>query len=83
MLRIDTPLGAVNFPMFPGVKARGLACVNPDGGVKVHVIVDAHGVDPRRHMTYSVSRKTDPTNTDSLGPLDIKVLRDDGEDCRP
>ncbi len=76
MLRIDTPLGAVNFPMFPGVKARGSASVGHDGGVNVHVIVDPHGLDSRRHIVYSVSRKADP---EIDGLLDIKLLRDDGE----
>ena len=78
MLRIDTPLGAVNFPMFPGVKARGSACVDPGGGVQVHVIIDAHGRDSCRHMVYSVSKKADPL-VDGL--LDIKLLRDDGKCC--
>ncbi len=86
MLRIDTPLGVVKFPMLPGTKARGSASIDPDGGVNVHVIVDAHGVDPRRHVVYSVSRMTDSSSgdsLDSLGLLDIKMLRDDREDCGP
>ena len=86
-LRVDTPFGAVSFPVFPGVEARGSASVEPDGAVKIHIIVDAQGGCPRRHMVYSVSRKTDPESVGSLGLLDITLLRDDGafddrEDCR-
>ena len=78
-LHVDTPLGAVNFPMFPGIDARGSAVIDPDGAVRIHVIVEPHGSDPRRRMVYSVNRKTDPASVGSLGLLDIKLLRDDGE----
>ena len=72
-LRVDTPLGAVNFPMLPGVKARGSASVDPDGAVKIHVIVDAIYRTPRRHRVYAVRR-----NAGDFGLLVIELLRDDG-----
>ena len=78
-LTVATPLGTINFPVMPGVECRGSAVVDPDGAVKIHIIVEPHGSDPRRHMVYSASRKTDPESVGSLGLLGIKLLRGDGE----
>ena len=78
-LTVATPLGTINFPVFPGVECRGSAVVDPDGAVKIHIIVEPVGREPRRRMVYSVSRKTDPASVGSLGLLDIKLLRGDGE----
>ena len=77
MLRIDTPLGAVNFPIMPGAEAIGSAVIDPDGTVKIHVIVDPNG-PCRRRCVYRVSRKTDPSDGGSLGFLNIDLVRDDG-----
>ena len=78
MISVATPLGTINFPMMPGIEAKGSAVVDPDGTVKIHIVIEPSGRSPRRHMVYSAKRKTDPASVGSLGLLDIKLLRDDG-----
>ena len=78
MVRVDTPLGAVNFPMLDGVVARGSAIIDPDGTVKAHIVVEPQDYYPRRHLVYLISRRP-PRYEGVREPLTIKLLRDDGE----
>ena len=74
MLRVDTPLGEVGFPLYPGTEATGSAVVDPDGTVKIHVIIDPHGPYRRRRVYQVIA-----TESDSGGKiLTVELLRDDG-----
>lgn len=76
MLAVATPLGTINFPVMPGVECRGSAVVDPDGAVKIHIIVEPVGREPRRHMVYRLLA-ADPSFSGVLTTLEL--LRDDGE----
>ena len=73
-LPIATPLGEVVFPIVPGVKVRGSAIVDPDGAVRIHLLIAPSGpFEVRRHYVYAVRGRN------SRGLLEIDLIRGDAD----